>query len=223
MYKPNVLEDFVVFEGIDGSGTSTQIEMLSNHEKYHDAYFSSEPNSFTPIGKLIREILSGKTKVRRFDVTMSYLFMADRSNHLWSIYRNCRNKRLSISDRYMFSNQAYQCSNWLERNRVRIAQAAFPLPRLMIFFRIDADTAIQRIESRDGQREIFEKREKLEKVIANYEEIIKEYNDMNTGMIIREIDATKSAEDVHKEIVSILNEYFISVNPNNYSIKNERK
>ena len=71
---------FIVFEGIDGSGKSTQIRLLAEAlaERGIKTHHSAEPTSY-PTGKAIREVLSGRVKVT--DDELAVMFATDRANH----------------------------------------------------------------------------------------------------------------------------------------------
>ena len=107
-----ILENFVVFEGIDGAGTSTQIEILKNSEFKDRFFFTAEPTD-SETGKFLRKMLKGDVELDAR--TSAYLFAADRAEHLWGnsggncgVERQCRNGKIAVSDRYFFSSLAYQ-------------------------------------------------------------------------------------------------------------------
>ena len=76
-----ILENFIVLEGLDGSGTTTQLEMLEERFKTLTIpFFSTFEPTKSGTGELIREILKGKKKVH--PDTIAFLFAADRNEHL---------------------------------------------------------------------------------------------------------------------------------------------
>jgi dTMP kinase len=78
-----ILENFAVFEGLDGSGTSTQLERLKQHfinEGVLNARTSWEPTD-SPVGALIRSAL--KLEIKMTQQTLAYLFASDRAEHLY--------------------------------------------------------------------------------------------------------------------------------------------
>ena len=104
-----VLNNFIVFEGIDGSGTSTQINILAERlpEKI---YKTAEPTS-NEIGKFLRKMLGGEMKMD--EKTNAFLFAADRCQHLYGeggIIDQINNGKIVISDRYFFSSSMYSAS-----------------------------------------------------------------------------------------------------------------
>lgn len=107
-----ILKNFVVFEGLDGTGTTSQIRLLqeafASRGRQDAVLFTCEPTDGS-IGKLIREALSGTVD---FDAqTIAYLFGADRCEHIHGkegILAQLRAGKAVFSDRYLFSSLAYQ-------------------------------------------------------------------------------------------------------------------
>ena len=101
---------FIVFEGIDGSGKTTQIQLLKNRLQQEgiECYSTREPTD-SPIGSLIHQIMTGR--VRSDNKVIAALFVADRLDHLLNPTDGILEKIGSgisvISDRYYFSSYAY--------------------------------------------------------------------------------------------------------------------
>ncbi|MBQ3670118.1 MAG: dTMP kinase [Treponema sp.] len=199
-----VLKNFVVFEGIDGAGTSTQIELLkcSRHSASFD--FSAEPTE-KETGKFLRRVLKGDFSL---DVrTTAYLFAADRAEHIWAkggIADKSREGKICVSDRYLFSNLAYQgvtCGEELPR----LLNSPFPLPQVLFFFKIDPAVSLSRIGGRKT-REIYEKIDFLQETERRYEEIIGGYEreSEKSGMKVVTLDAAKPMNEVNAKIVETL-------------------
>jgi len=125
--KPMVLDRFIVFEGIDGSGTTTQLNRLLKFCSDHKikAIGTQEPTS-SPIGLLIREFLSRKEEFA--EETIIRLFATDRCQHVYGkdgVIKNIEEGFLVCSDRYLFSSLAYQGfgdKKEIETSIARIAQ-----------------------------------------------------------------------------------------------------
>jgi len=203
-----IISNFVVFEGLDGSGTSTQLGLLEQklaslapHSPFFTATF--EPTDGA-IGKLIRSVLK-KELILRPD-TLARLFAADRNEHLYAfggIIECCKRGKLVICDRYTLSSLVYQgieCGIELPRS----LNEAFPAPELLLFFDIDPDIARQRMAERPSL-EIFEHIEFQKKVRQQYHALFDEYR--KAGVRLEIIDASQSvekvAEDVWKEIAKM--------------------
>ncbi len=204
-----ILEKFVVFEGIDGAGTSTQMRLLAERDSGKKIAFTAEPTE-RPTGKFLRQILAGKEKVA--PQTAAYLFAADRAEHLWGqggIVDQTKNGLTVVSDRYLFSNLAYQgvtCGEDLPKT----LNSPFPLPQLLFFFDISAQKSLERVEKRGEAKEIYENEKFLNDTASRYRAIIDRYKKLeNSGMRIVELDATLSKEKISdliwKEILPIIN------------------
>jgi len=205
-----MLGKFIVFEGIDGSGTSTQAEMLKNFllDKNIKAVTTAEPSS-GPIGNLIRE--SFKKRVTfvddpvLFDEQMAYLFAADRHDHLYNlidgIFTLNKKRITTISTRYFFSSLAYHANNNDEYNFVKKLNEKFPLPDLTIYIDNPVEVSLERISLR-AHRDVYENKEKLEKVSANYKKVFTEYNE---NLLI--VDGSLSIDEIHniikKEVIKL--------------------
>lgn len=192
------LKKFVVFEGIDGAGTSTQIEMLKKNPLAKNFFFTAEPSEGAT-GLFLREILAGKAEVS--PETAAYLFAADRAEHLWGkggISEQVESGKIVVCDRYIFSSLAYQgttCGEILPKT----INSPFPLPEILFFFKISAEDSMARIEKRGEKREIYEKREMLAKTAERYRKVISEYKSQNEMKIV-ELDASLPREKIAEQI-----------------------
>ena len=204
-----ILKKFVVFEGIDGSGTSTQIALLKERAGGKKVSFTAEPSE-NSTGKFLRQILAGKEKVS--PQTAAYLFAADRAEHLWGaggIVDQTKSGFTVVSDRYLFSNLAYQGVTCGE-NLPKLLNSPFPLPELLFFFDISAQKSLERVEKRGEAKEIYENEKFLKDTAARYQNIIDAYKkEEYKEMRIVELDATlpkeKISDLIWKEILPIIN------------------
>ncbi|MDD5930709.1 MAG: dTMP kinase [Spirochaetales bacterium] len=208
-----VLKNFIVFEGIDGSGTTTQLKRLAetNPELY---YQTAEPTSL-PTGLFLRKMLKGEFSVD--EKTNAFLFAADRCEHIYGkegIINQINNGKIVISDRYFFSSLAYQSISCGEEFPLMV-NSLFPLPEYLFYFKIDAETALNRVNSRNGQKEIYEKLDLQKKIAEQYDKVISSYekkmNELSLSdaqtqiMKIIKIDASKSIDEVSQLINKALN------------------
>ena len=196
-----VLKNFIVLEGIDGAGTSTQIKKLvqSNPDKY---IATAEPTS-GPTGKFLRQMLAGDFKVD--ERTNAYLFAADRCEHIFGkggVKELCEEGKTVVSDRYFFSSLAYQSvSCGLELPQ--LLNSPFPLPEYLFFFDINPEVSLARVNARNASKEIYENIEAQKKIAALYEKVISMYESdsrLREEMKIIRIDASKSIEDISRII-----------------------
>lgn len=196
-----ILHNFIVFEGIDGSGTSTQIERLQARLSEKNAVFTAEPTALET-GIFLRRVLSGEIEVA--PETAARLFAADRSEHLYGkggIAETC-NTKLCICDRYLFSSLAYQSVECGFELPAKLNED-FPLPETVFYFRIEPEISLKRIAGR-GITEIYEKKDFLDKTASAYDKIFADFEAKKTGMRIVRIDAAQNADEIEKIIWSIL-------------------
>ena len=200
---PMVLKNFVVFEGIDGAGTSTQIKKIveSDPQKF---VATAEPTGL-PTGKFLRRMLSGEFHVD--EKTNAYLFAADRCEHIFGkggVKELCESGKVVVSDRYFFSSLAYQSvSCGLELPM--LLNSPFPLPEYLFFFEINPEISLARVNARNESKEIYENIEAQKKIAALYEKVISMYESdpaKREEMKIIRIDATKSIEEIAQIIKS---------------------
>jgi dTMP kinase len=156
---------FIVFEGIDGCGKSTQIGLLAKNleKKGRQVQLTAEPTS-TDTGKMLREALSGRVERSAFE--MAALFTLDRIAH--NVGKGGIEEMLAagqdvLSDRYYYSSLAYQGSlcdyDWVKG--MNVGCPAIRRPDLCIFLDISPKEALARIGKRGEAKEIYEKEETL--------------------------------------------------------------
>jgi dTMP kinase len=202
----DILHNFMIFEGGDGSGTTTQLEFLRRRftgSGLPPLHTTCEPTS-GPIGVLIRRILKGEVSVR--PETTARLFAADRNEHLYGpggVVERCGRGELVVSDRYVPSSLVYQgidCGEDLPAS----LNGAFPAPELLIFFDLDSEAALKRIASRP-EREIYERPDFQSQVRSRYKALLPRYEE--AGVRVARIDASlppgEVAEQVWREVLKM--------------------
>ena len=191
-----ILRNFAVFEGGDGSGTTTQLRLLEEQfagNRGGPVLFATSEPTGGPVGRLIRSILKGETALR--PETLARLFAADRNEHLrgpGGILERLGRGELVVSDRYVPSSLVYQgleCGDEIPA----ALNAAFPAPELIIFFDLDPETACERLRDRRSL-EIFEYLEFQRKVRDRYRALLPRYRE--EGVRVEEIDAALPPEEV---------------------------
>lgn len=163
---------FIVFEGIDGSGKSTQCEMLYRYISSLNIPVKhlAEPTA-GEYGQKIRNILRNNTPIP-VDEQIK-LFIEDRQQDYDVNIKPCLDNSITIvMDRYFYSNAAYQGSELITSAEIirQNTGRGFPLPDRVYFIDVDPDEAMRRIESRNssGKTELFEKKSFLENVRKNF-------------------------------------------------------
>ncbi|MBR8827686.1 MAG: dTMP kinase [Gomphosphaeria aponina SAG 52.96 = DSM 107014] len=194
---------FIVLEGIDGSGTSTQASLLQEYfiAKGEKALLSPEPSN-GKIGKLIREFLQqqkGFDNSHKFDEQMAYLFAADRYYHLYNnvdgVLKLIGEGVNVITTRYYFSSLAYNCHGEEDYELVKSLNQKFPHPDLVIYLDITVEIAVGRISDRPF-KEVYENQTKLVEVRQNFLDIFAQYS----GELLQ-VDGTEKKELIHQQIV----------------------
>ena len=195
-----VLKDFIVFEGIDGAGTSTQINKLVEYNP--DRFVATcEPTSGAT-GKFLRQMLSGDFTVD--EKTNAFLFAADRCEHIYGkggIIETINKGKIVLSDRYFFSSLAYQSISCGEEYPYFV-NSKFPLPEYLFFFEINPEISLARVDSRNEKKEIYEKLGTQKKIAAKYNQVISQYENSTIGetMKVIRIDASKGVDEIATEI-----------------------
>ena len=203
---------FVVFEGIDGSGKSTQAKLLFDYLKKHgfDAVLFAEPSSGT-YGQLIRKELASEKELSTNHILN--LFIQDRQDDVNNnILPALNDGKIVILDRYYYSNAAYQGAMGLDTEMIlkQNLMQNFPKPDRVYFIDISVQAAMERINARLSNskevKEVFEKVSFLEKVKANYNKLKLADESFIT------VNAEREINDIHKEIINdFLAEYGQSV------------
>ncbi len=197
---------FVVIEGLDGSGKSTQIELLRDyfHSRGEACHVTAEPTEL-PTGRLIRSVLRREVTVD--PRTLAAMFAADRIEHLFHPVEGILEMLSSgyhvVASRYYFSSLAYQ-SEFVDPGFVaslnRLAKVTLPAD-LTIFLDLDPAVSMQRIKARPGDDELFETLEKLRDVRDSFLNAFSVYGaDEN----IHQLDAGREIATVAEEIQDII-------------------
>ncbi len=202
---------FIVIEGIDGSGTTTQCSILAERlvEKGLQARTTREPSD-GPIGVLIRQVLTGRLVLPGRHgarspgwATMATLFASDRLDHLEAeVVPNLVDGVTVICDRYDYSSVAYQtvsgggggdASSW-----VRELNRHAKRPDLTLVLDVDPEVAAGRRNTRSGGPELYEVDEMQVELAKFYAKIDELFPDDT----IRHIDANCGVEEVATAIWS---------------------
>lgn len=193
---------FLVFEGIDGSGKTTQVRKVYERLKAanKNVLATFEPTD-GPIGTLIRQMLSGK--IATDQRTIASLFAADRTDHLVNpdtgIKRLVDQGQTIVCDRYYFSSYAYHAQyidmDWvIQANRLN---ADILRPDATLFIDVDPDVCIRRIQNSREHLEIYEKIDIMKQVRANYFKAFDRLKDQETVIII---DGNDTPERVAEQV-----------------------
>lgn len=165
---------FIAFEGIDGSGKSTQIALLADRLKQSGirCYPTMEPTD-SPIGSLIHQVMTGRMKMD--NRVIAALFAADRLDHLLNdidgILHKINEGITVLTDRYYFSSYAYHSVDMPMEWVIKANEQSSEIlrPAVTVFIDVDPNTALERIAKNRFRQELYEKKSRLVKVRENYE------------------------------------------------------
>jgi dTMP kinase len=186
---------FIVLEGVDGSGKTTQARLLAEALRLRGfkVVLTQEPSE-GPTGRKIREYLGGLTRHLRPEEELA-LFMADRREHVAGVIEPALSQnKVVISDRYYYSSAAYQGALGLDPEQILAAHQEFaPRPHLVIFLNLPLAQAEAR---RRGQaRQVSEGLAYLEEVAGIY--------DTFQGPHLHRVDATGPVEETHAQVLEV--------------------
>ena len=192
---------FIAFEGIDGSGKSTQVKLLSQQltDLGYKVYTTFEPTD-GPIGTMIRNIMKGKMKADHR--TIAGLFVADRLDHLLNeengIVKKLKEGYTVITDRYYFSSYAYHGTHmdmgWVINANALSAEIL--RPDANIFIDVSPETSMERLKNRSTV-ELYETLENLKNVRRKYYEAFRHLSHEEKVLVT---DGARAAEEVADEI-----------------------
>lgn len=203
--------NFIAFEGLDGSGKSTQIQMLAERlMKEGISYYTTMEPTDSPIGSLIHQIMIGRVKTD--NKVIAALFVADRLDHLLNDVNGIVAKTLEgttvITDRYYFSSYAYHSVDmpmeWVINANEQ--SSAILKPTVNIFIDVSPDVAVERIAKNRFHQELFEKKSRLVKVREKYLEAFEKLKDTENVVVI---DGNNSVDKIADDVWSAVKKYFI--------------
>ena len=187
-----IIENFFVIEGLDGSGTTTQLcRIRKKAEGLSPPLFTTFEPTDNPIGTLIRRVLHGELNVP--PDTLMRLFSADRSLHLYEretgILDRAAMGELVLSDRYLFSSIAYQALG--SPFEEVLSLNPFPLPEKVFFIELAPELCASRREGR-LKEELFDELETQRAIRDGYYRAFEAFKNLNLEII----DGTLSIEEI---------------------------
>jgi len=202
MYQNSYRGKFIAFEGLDGSGQSTESSLLYDFLKDQgvNVLLTKEPTSESPIAQDIDKYLKEEGSIEPEE--LQRLFAQDRKWHLDNvIIPSLKQGIFVISDRYFFSSLAYGSLS-INLNLLLEINQDFILPDLTIFLDVRPEICIQRIQNRGGDKTLFEKLNKLEDVYKNYKKILPTFPNVVF------INGERTIGDVFEDIKKVVLEKF---------------
>lgn len=192
---------FIAFEGLDGSGITTQAELLRGwlQGRGIECYLTKEPTD-GPAGSIIRLALARRLSLHP-DV-LALFFATDRLDHLVNdILDKLKIGITVISDRYVLSSLAYQSVEsdplWL-----RNLNSRFRTPDLTILIDTPIEMCLKRMQRQRWHIELYEEAGKLENVRKNYLQFAREF--IMSGERIAVVDGARSIDVVHRDVTRVV-------------------
>ena len=201
--------NFIVFEGIDGSGKSTQAALLAQHLQSEGipCIQTREPTD-SPAGRLIRSVLTGELRMN--PLALPGLFAADRMEHLLGEGGICQmmsEGKNVLCDRYYFSSYAYHSldapMDWVIGMNSEAARVL--RPAVTVFIDVSPEEAIRRIRQGRDHTELFEKLEMLRRIRENY---FTAFEKLKLSENVAVVDGSRPEEDVAAEILRCVSSCF---------------
>ncbi len=190
----------IVFEGIDGSGKSTQIQILRNilDDKGLDVVVFREP-SHGPWGQKIKEKAAFPDSLSPEEELE--LFVNDRKDNVQKNLRPALTKnKIVLLDRYYFSTMAYQGAKGLDVEKIRLMNEKFAIrPDLVFILDVDAGRALHRIQDRKNKDLLFERLDYLVEVRKIFKSFL--------GENIFHIDSDNIPGEISDQVASVVLKY----------------
>lgn len=196
---------FITFEGIDGSGKTTQIKLLQNYliSLNKEVVLTREPGG-TPLAEQLREVLLGSEEIKS-PLTEFLILTAGRHDHIENLIKPALDaNKIVISDRFYESSVIYQGYakglNLELMDKIQSLVNGDFAPNITFVLDVNPQKSLLRIN--DRQEKNFYDDKKLsfhQKLRDGFLEIAK-----NNPKRIKIIDASLTAEEVHKEIINHL-------------------
>ncbi|WP_457752611.1 dTMP kinase [Thermococcus sp.] len=197
---------FIVIEGIDGAGKSTQAKLLAKwfEKRGYDVVLTKEPTD-TAFGKLIRKlVLTGGREGIIDGAKISHeaealLFAADRAEHVKKLIEpSIKAGKIVISDRYFYSSLAYQWARGLDLEWLINLNKFAIRPDLVILLDLPVKESMKRINGRQLKSEFDRIAELQKRVRENYLKLVEMFPEMKI------VNALASIEDIHNDIVALV-------------------
>jgi len=200
---------FIVFEGIDGCGKSTQLKLISSYlfesDKSNHIFLTREPTAISKYGDEVRRLLKESSDIKKDQKEFTSLYIKDRKFHVKKqILPMLKQGVIVLCDRYKYSTFAYQLAQGADLNYLLKQHENLIKPDLVIVFDISAEEAMKRISKNTTSRDVFEKKQFLEKVRENYLKMPDIFKDENIVII----NGKGEKEEVFKKIKEKVDKLF---------------
>lgn len=205
MIKENYPGKFIVIEGLDGSGQTTQVKLLKEYleSKGLEVITTKEPTQpiegmyYSSVAQDIKDVLD---KVKTIEAKpFQEMFAQDRKEHLDNqIVPALEKGSWVICDRYAFSSFAYGTAHGNDMDFLMSLNEKFLMPDYVFLLKVSPQTCMQRVVRRNEGIKFFEVEEKLANTWKQYEKVVEKFPEINV------IDGEQSIEDVNQQITKLL-------------------
>jgi len=194
---------FIVFEGLDGSGKTTQIKRLAAHfaKQGVNCLATKEPTDM-PLGNLAREVLLGNTPLSTD--AFALLFAADRVEHVTrEVLPALKAGVIVLCDRFVYSNMAFQGTAISQEIIASYNERAISLatPDLTIFIDVHPEECTRRIVSTRQTLEIYDGLKFAQEIRGLY---LKAFDRYSERMPVKIVDGNMSEDEVFEQLLSTL-------------------
>ena len=201
---------FIVFEGIDGAGKTTQVGILAERlrEMGKRVVITAEPTTL-PSGKALREVLGGR--VKKSDCEIAAMFTLDRIAHNvdaeGGIEKLVSEGAYVICDRYYYSSLAYQGSlvdyGWVKSLNTECPEIRHP--DLCVFLDLTPAESMKRISAGRESTEIYENEETLTRVREAFMRVIDDMSAVDNIVTVNAAtDISSISEKIFEQVRKIL-------------------
>ncbi len=199
---------FIVLEGLDGAGTTTQARMLGERLRAvgRRAHVTAEPSG-GPVGALLRQVLRRRVNGGEGDGfdphSLALLFAADRLDHLSAeVVPRLADGEDVISDRYALSSLAYQSLTTRDAAWVELINGRARAPDLTLFLRVRPAVALRRRRGTGTLPELYEVDAFQRRVARSYERAVVALQARGQRIVM--LDGERPAVDVAEEVARLV-------------------
>ena len=193
---------FIAFEGLDGSGQTTQVNLLKDYliKRGFEVISTKEPTWDNEAGKWVNSTLRQNKKMNSDELKLLQAkFAEDRDWHQKNrIEPALKEGKIVITDRSQFSSFAFGAASGVDLNYLFSLNEKFIEPDVIILMKVSPKICLGRIHKRGEKETLFEKEKQLEKVWNIYEKLAKKFKNIVV------VNGEKTIEEIHKNIKILL-------------------
>ena len=199
----------IVFEGLDGSGKTTQMRLLVEYlESKGEACYSTREPTDSVFGEMLRSCLKGRIDTNEY--TIAALFAADRLDHILDSANGIKKKLDEgvnvFCDRYYFSSYAYNGEfvpfEWVvELNRLAREMMK---PDLTVFIDLSSEESMKRV-GRRSEAERYETTEKQQKIRERFFAAFKRFPDEKVAIVTSEEEKEMTQAKIREAVLPLFN------------------